>query len=266
MSKGLVQRTQQSIAELQLGTLASSFGISEKQAQSGVNNALAAIVVQLAEKSATSTGAAELWQFVNDHAASATQPEMLADAERLEQYAQDGEQLAAALYGKQIDSSARDLANAIGVDERVARRLLGVVTPVAVSALDQEVRHQALDAAGLAQLLAEQQAGDCEDPPTRGLDRLAQADDATAAGDSATSDADSAIGKLLPLIGLLALALLAWMFIKGGVEQLPAPATDSVAAESVGEDASQPESQAAAEQPPSASAPGSSKRDEQPVK
>lgn len=239
MSVNLLQLAHGALSGPIVDQLSGSLGVRHDEAQSIIDAALPAILGGLIKNAATPSGVDELFVQVQQHgtAVGDHQGDLLGGMGQ-EESLTAGLAMAQRLLGNQFDAIREVLGRAAQLSDDVASQGLSLLVPVVIRVLHQQTSQLGLDAPGLANLLRQQSdpvqaALPPELRPILALDaaqtaavdtkpdspqRVAATTGRLAEGAGGGSR-ETAIGKLLPLIGLLALALLAWMFIKGGVEK-----------------------------------------------
>jgi hypothetical protein len=256
MSDNLLDLATSAIGSPVLKQLSRILDTDEEKTQSGINVVLPASLGMLIKKSSTSEGAADVFRQVEqqddnilDHLS-----DLLGGAGRAGLLS-GGLTSAKTLFGKKFDALGGRLGDSTGLGARSISKLLSFLVPVMLSLLSRKTRLMGLDATGMASLLADQKDSLSDLLPAELSDELglgevlsgagsaaqaggrAVADAAQTAANTATEAAaatsqsagalggatldaakvgSSAMVRLFPIIGLLALALLGWMFLKGG--------------------------------------------------
>jgi hypothetical protein len=254
MSVNLMDLVKGAIGKQVLGQLGGILGESEEKTQMGIEAALPAIFGTLMKKASTSSGAQDVFRQVEEQDDSILDNlgDLLGGAGQSGMLTA-GLSLAKLLFGNKFDVLGGVLGRKSGLGGNAVSQLLSFLLPVVMSILSRQKKSQGFDALGLANMLGEQKQhlGDSlkgELGDSLGLGDLLSgagqaANQAGATAGSAASSVGSGardvadaggsmIGKLLPVIGLIALALLAWMFLKPRMEaDMTPPVAEEVSVE-----------------------------------
>jgi hypothetical protein len=152
----ITQMITQKVAGAAAGQLAQRLGISEGTAQTAVQYAVPLIVAALARNASQPQGAQDLHQAVaSEHDGSILDQlgSYLGNPE-----AANGSGILGHVLGCEQPAAANSLANATGMDQNAAGSLLEMVAPMVMGAVGREQQQNGLDANGLSQFLAQQNA------------------------------------------------------------------------------------------------------------
>ena len=233
---------------------ASMLGINNSIATKLIATALPSILASLVGKSSTGGGASALLDMIKSPAVgSPSGLEAALDGPGAANLASNGgNMLTELLGGNAVGALTGALGKYTGAGEAETQSLLGLVGPVALGTLQEQVTEQGMDAAGLASFLSDQKAniaqavpadfapqlqssgllGDFEMPNLAGMATGA----AGAATDKVTEMAESATayapemsapempksgGMMKYIIGAVVLLGLGWFFLGGSEPEMP---------------------------------------------
>jgi hypothetical protein len=158
MSPNLISSITQTISSSIITRIASSFGIDAAQVEKAVQGGVPAILAALASLVSKPGGTSQLGDVIAQQ-----QPDLLANLNSAiggsgQTALVDGgiSTLNSLLGGATASSLTGAIGQYTGVGSNVAKKLVGLLTPVVMSVLGQEQRARGLDATGLGSLLASQ--------------------------------------------------------------------------------------------------------------
>lgn len=206
---------------------ASMLGIKSPMMVKLIAAALPTILGALSGKASTSSGAGSLFSLLSkpDVGDPAGLEAALDAGNAADMSASGAGMLNDLLGGNAMNSITGALGRYGGAGEAETKSMLGMIAPVALGSLKQQVQEQNLDADGLAQMLAGQKHNIAEAVPAdfasemSGLgliDMPSAASAATAATQAVETATEKAGGGMMKwLIGAIVLAGLAWFFLGG---------------------------------------------------
>ncbi len=231
MSVNLVELLQDLLGKDAVSQLGGMLGESTDKTQMALTTAVPSLVGGLVSKASSKSGADELMQAI-DHADPGSLPNLaeVLGEHKLESIEAQGSHLLNLIFGSNFNSVLDVLSRSIGLGGKSAGRLLAVLAPIVISVLKQQQSKLGLDADGLVKLLLGQTEFLRGKLPS-GLGNLLGLSGVDAMGLAASRSkppaahaanvladktptvppaGDSSPSRLLPLIALLALALIAW--------------------------------------------------------
>ncbi len=204
--------------------IARSLGINSTLARAAVTTALPAIMAALSGKGSSTQGAGSILDMVRNKGENTLQNlEGIPGGADEEHHIEAGlRELDSVLGSGEMGPIMQTVSRFIGIEEQQSKSLFGVIGPVALGTLGQEVSRQNLDASGLSQMLSGQQANIAAALPdgftdhvsgSRNFDAFrANLNSATRSttGQTAPVPVKKSGGMLWPLLGFLALLAAGW--------------------------------------------------------
>ena len=220
-----------------ISKIASAFGIKNSFVTNAIAAALPSIMAALAGRASSSAGARSLFDVVSkqDTGLLDNLGSLIGGSRQTAMVNSGNDILSSLLGGNALGSLTKAVGQHAGISGDVSKSLMGMLAPVALGTLGQQVKENDLDASGLSRFLTDQKSNIANALP-QGFDRqLAgtglldsisdQLQGASRATRSAVRDTvsdsretvrSSGLGNLLPwiLIALVGLGLL-WYFFSG---------------------------------------------------
>jgi hypothetical protein len=244
MSVDLMELAQRYFTKDVISQMSGVLGESPEKTGGAIGGSLAAILGGLMKKSSSAAGAEEIMRVLDDQDDSIL--DNLGDlfgGGNTSGLMDAGSGVLKVLFGGGWGSVIDVLTKSTGLGGKSMTSLLSMLAPIVMSLLKRQRDSLSLDAGGMANLLAGQTefiasalpsgfgdllglsgfASSAADTATPAVGRAAEAVTASAgavasgarqATNSAASAGGSLLGKLMPLIALVALALIAWQLFK----------------------------------------------------
>ncbi len=204
---------------------ASFLGESTDNTQRAFQAAVPTILASSLQKAASPGGAKELFDLVGSAGRDNVLQNvgsMMSGGGSTEKLLSTGQGLLSSLMGGKSASAASMISGLSGLKSSSASALLSMAAPIVMGMLGKEMASRGLNANGLAEFLMSQKNGIMRMAPSGlanvlGLSDLSKlgagAPQAVAAAGSAASAGSR---RLFPILAIAALALIAWMLLRGG--------------------------------------------------
>ena len=229
MSVNLLDLLQGMLGKDLISQLGGVLGESTEKTQAALTSALPALVGGLVSKASSPTGAEELMQALeNQDAGLLDNLPGLMSGQNLDSIMQKGSGLLELIFGGNVKSILDLLSKSFGLGGKSTSSLLSILAPIVISVLKQQQSAQGLDVGGLVKLLLGQKEFLRGKLPSgignmvglagltdtalggQGTDQAATRAGAPAVAQTTAAPQDSWPSRLLPLIALVALAVIAW--------------------------------------------------------
>ncbi len=180
------------VVQGQIGSLSAILGDNEENTNSAVDIALPAILGGLLKKSATPTGADEVYKSLDDHDGRRVDAlgELLNGGNHSQLLA-IGTRLLGMLFGDDKSEVSATISSITGQNGGTTDTLLGILTPVAMGIVGRQRRADGLDATGVADLLSSQEPYLSGRMPPELVNTLGLGDTQGATGHSAPKTSDT---------------------------------------------------------------------------
>ena len=140
--------------------IARSLGINGTLARTAISTALPAIMAAMAGKGSSAQGAGSILDMVRNKGASGLQnlDTMFGGSDEAQRIEEGHRELTSVLGGSEMGPIMQAVSRFTGIEENKSHALLGMMAPVAMGTIGEEVSRQRLDANGLSHFLGGQQA------------------------------------------------------------------------------------------------------------
>ncbi len=220
---------------------AAFLGESPENTQRAIHGAVPTIMAASLQKATSPGGARELFDLVTtasrDTNLLQNYSSMLGGGGSTDKLLSTGQGLLSSLLGSKSSAAASMLAGLSGMKASAVSTLLGLVTPLVIAFLGKETASRGLNPSGFVDFLLSQKNDIMRMAPpglanVLGLSDLSRLG-ATASHTVTKKEESSGARWLLPLLATAALALIAWMLLRGGktteVAETPPNAADEAA-------------------------------------
>ncbi len=237
MANTIIDSIMSQVPQQAISALAARFGVSNGAAATGLGTSAAAVLASLASRSNDTGLMQQLIQHSGDvlHSGVLTDLTSVAGGQSVPSGVHTGASFISNLFGSQLGPVENAVAKAAGLPASAGAGLTAVAGPAVLGFLGQQISSRGLSASSLGSWLAGEAANLRSLLPS-GLGSLLTGGGAIASGVAsrattevrkiATEPEAKGFNWLLPLLGLLLLAVIAWLLLRGcKSEPAPAPVT-----------------------------------------